>query len=302
MKTMTHYETKVLQEIKEWEQAGPGRLIKSIDILGAPIRMVIKSVPESVKHSVGKAIMGFMEMLKDISYWSFSNKSILKEARKCGINAETISDLADQDLQKLDRLARGYFSSNKVIAALEGAGCGLGGFALIAADIPALLGIGFRSIQQIGISYGFNMQNPDMVPVIMGVLHASSGVSVAVKSSVLADMHIAAAALVRDVAYKEIAERTKTGVVVELLTRSTGVLPRQLAENITRRKLSQLIPIVGAAIGAGFNYWFMGNIVVSAFMIFRKMHLERKYPVTEVKTPGRLRLALQKLGRRKRID
>ncbi len=296
MKTMTLYEKKALQEIKEWELAGPGLLIKSIDILGLPLQMIIRSVPEAVKRSVGMAVMGFMEMLKDVSYWSFSNRGILREAEKCGIRAERISELADQDLEKLDRLARGYFVQNKVIAALEGAGCGLGGLALIAADIPVLLGIGFRSIQQIGMSYGFNMQEPEMVPAVMGVLHAGSGIGVAVKSSVLADMHITAAALAGNMAYREIADRTRTGVVVELLGRSTGILPKQLAENITRRKLSQLIPIAGAAIGAGFNYWFIGNIVVSAYMIFRKMRLEIKYPAGAENSSGRLRLAFRKFG------
>ncbi len=50
-----------------------------------------------------------------------------------------------------------------------------------------------------------------------------------------------------------------------------------IANNITRRKLAQTIPIVGSAVGAGFNYWFLSNTTRGAYMIFRDMHLRRKY-------------------------
>ncbi|MBN1533294.1 MAG: EcsC family protein [Spirochaetes bacterium] len=299
---MTPYELQVLNEIGEWEKKGPGRLVWSLDILGAPMRLIAKSAPQSVQSAVRAAIAGFMEMLREVSYWSYSDKSILKEAKTQGIDARGITDLAGHDLQRLDLVARRFFSSNKVIAALEGAGCGLGGLALVAADIPVLLAIGFRSIQQIGASYGFDMRDPAMAPVVMGVISAGSGSSIAVKSSVLADMHVTAAALAGDAAFSGIAGRTGTGAVLDKLAGTAGVLPGRLADTITRRKLSQLIPIVGATIGAGFNYWFMGNIAVSACMVFRKLYLERKYRPAVAKPYGRLMMALRRLIRGNRVN
>jgi hypothetical protein len=233
-------------------------------------------------------------MLKDLTYWTYSDKTVITEAKKAGLTVKKVSDLQLQDIEKLDRIARRFFGTNKMLAALEGAGCGLGGLALIAADIPTLFGIGFRSIQQIGSSYGFDMRNPDMLPVIMGIFSAGSGLEVAVKSSVLADMHIAAAAMAGKAAYGKLAERTKTAVLAEVLHKTARSFPAQLAENLTKRKLAQAIPIVGAAIGAGFNYWFMSTIVVSAYMVFRKLYIERKYMLNvaeeasaTLKGPGR---------------
>ena len=225
----TGYELKVLDEIREWEEAKPGMVIQALDLIGKPISMMIENVPGSTRIIIGKAVTGFMHMLKDISYWTYTENSILKKARKAGLDVTSIHDLGDCDIEKLDELAREYFTANKIIAALEGAGCGLGGLALIAADIPALFGISFRSIQQIGSCYGFNMQDPDMLPVIMGIIHAGSGFSVAVKSSVLADMHIAAAALAGKAAYGKLAERTKTALMIEILKKSSRSLPSQIA-------------------------------------------------------------------------
>ena len=290
------YELKVLDEILEWERAKPGMAVKALDLIGRPITIIMENVPGATKNLIGKAITGFMELMKDITYWTYTDKSILKRARNAGLNVSSIAELAEQDLEKLDLLARGYFSSNKIMAALEGGGCGLGGLALIAADIPALFSISFRSIQQIGSCYGFDMQDPDMLPVILGVIHAGSGFNVAVKSSVLADMHIAAAALAGKAAYGKLAERTKTAAMVELLKKSSRSLPTKIAGNISNRKLSQAIPIIGAALGAGFNYWFMSNTVLAAFMVFRKLSIEKRHlPEKEERPPSRFHALLQRI-------
>ena len=272
----TAYEKRVLQEIKDWELAKPGLIIKTIDAIGKPVSVIMENIPRSVRITVEKAVLGFMEMLKDFSYWTYSDKRIIKKANDAGLNIHSITDLAGQDIEKLDRIAHSFFNSNKIIAALEGAGCGLGGLGLIAADIPVLMGIGFRSIQQIGSSYGFNMQDPAMLPVVMSVYTAGSCSSVAVKSTVLTDMHIAAASLAGKTAYVKAAARTQTSLFVNFIERSTGSFPAQVAENLSKRKLSQLIPVVGAVIGAGFNYWLISSTMTSAYMIFRKLYFERK--------------------------
>lgn len=273
----SNYELKVLDEISEWEHAKPGMVIKALDIIGKPITMIIENVPGNTKNLIGRAISGFLEMLKDITYWTYTDRGIIKRARGQGLMVASIPELADKDPEKLDSLARSYFNTNKIIAACEGAGCGLGGLALIAADIPALFGISFRSIQQIGSCYGFNMQDPDMLPVIMGVIHAGSGFNVAVKSSVLADMHIAAAALAGKAAYGKLAERTRTAFLVEVLKKTSRSFPAKIANNISSRKLSQAIPVIGAALAAGFNYWFVSNTVLAAYMVFRKLSMERRH-------------------------
>jgi hypothetical protein len=70
---------------------------------------------------------------------------------------------------------------------------------------------------------------------------------------------------------------TKTAVLVQLLKESTKHLPKEIAGNITKRKLAQAMPVVGAAVGASFNYWFMSNTTRGAYMLFRQMNLARKY-------------------------
>jgi hypothetical protein len=56
----TVYEKKVLEEIRDWETARPGMVIRTIDMIGKPITLMISSVPGTVKNAVGKAVMVFM--------------------------------------------------------------------------------------------------------------------------------------------------------------------------------------------------------------------------------------------------
>lgn len=275
---MTAYEQRVRSEIDDWQAEKDGALTKVLDTVGKPVEWVYENVvPDSVNKTVNKAVMGFMEMIRDGSQWTYPDSDIVAEARKAGLEVDDYRDLRDHDLEKLDKIAQRYFNSNKMIAALEGAGCGLGGLALVAADIPLVFGIGFRAIQQIGSSYGFDMEDPDMLPIVMSVFNVGATASSAAKAAAIADMRVAAVALGKNWTYKKVAERTQTGVVAQLLKERTKHLPKDIANNVTKRKLSQAIPIVGAAVGAGFNYWFLSNTTRGAYMVFRDLHLQRRY-------------------------
>lgn len=282
MNKISPYEKKAQKEIEAWKNKKGGILSRTINFVGKPIGWIFDNVmPKAVSKTINKAVMGFMEMLKDVSYWTFSNKDIIKNAKKVGIEIKDYQELTKYELEKLDKIAQSYFSWNKIIAALEGAGCGLGGFALIAADIPALFGISFRAIQQIGSCYGFNMKNPEMFPLIMSIFNASSAASTAAKAAALTDMRIAVVALSKQWTYKKIAEKTQTGIIIKVLKDRTKKLPQDIAKNITKKKLGQSIPVVGAGIGAGFNYWFLSNTIKSSYMLFRDMYINSKYEIID---------------------
>ncbi len=141
---------------------------------------------------------------------------------------------------------------------------------------PAIMGILFRTIQQIGSAYGFDMKDPSMAPVVMGIYSAGCCGSAAAKTAALADLHFAAAAMTGKAAYAKAAARSKTSLLLKFLEHSTGNIPAHIAKSISKRKITQLIPVIGAVVGAGFNYWLMSSTMTSAYMIFRKLHLDNK--------------------------
>ena len=274
---LTPYERYVRAEIERWRDEKDGVLTKALSVADRPVEWVYERIPDAGRRTLERAVLGVVEMLRDASRWTYPDSGIVKEARRMGIDVADYRELHQHDIEDLDRIARRYFGSNKIVAALEGAGCGLGGMALIAADVPALFTISFRAIQQIGSSYGFDMEDPDMLPVVMSVFSVGTTASNTAKRVALRDMRAAAVALGKNWTYTKVAQATRTGVVVGLLKENTKHLPKAIASNITKRKLAQAIPLVGVAVGAGFNYWFVSNTTRAAYMLFREMHLTRNY-------------------------
>ena len=84
----------------------------------------------------------------------------------------------------------------------------------------------------------------------------------------LREITVAAAALAQYAEYR--------GRVAGTFRDQNRHLPREIAKNIGGRKIAQMIPIAGAAIGAGINYWFTTETAETAFMLFRALYIERK--------------------------
>ena len=107
---MTPYEKKVRQEIEGWKSQKDGLVTKALNVAGKPIDWVYEKVlPGSVQKTVGKAVSGFIEMLKDAAQWTFPDKNIVKEARKIGIEIDDHRQLRDYDIEKLDQIAKTIF-------------------------------------------------------------------------------------------------------------------------------------------------------------------------------------------------
>ncbi|HSC86349.1 MAG TPA: EcsC family protein [Polyangiaceae bacterium] len=276
---LSAYERAAHDEILAWRDKDGNAWNRSMRGLTSYVsRGLSNSLPSQLTQAVFHAVSSGIEQLEGAAQWTHTDASLLREAAKLGLHVEDVMDLARFELEQLDPLARRFFGPNRLIAALEGAGTGLGGPLLIAADIPALFAVSFRAIQQIGGCYGFDTTDPELRPVVLSVLGAGAAQSSAAKAQALLDMRIAARAFAAGVGYQRVAEMTATGVAARALKKVSEHLPRDIAKEISRRKLAQLLPFIGAAVGATFNHWFLSTTCESAYMLFRELYLERKYP------------------------
>ena len=158
----TAYEYEAHRQILAWREKREDTFSKGLSIAASPIVWATSLLPARLTDPIMKAIEGATMALKDGARHTYSPERILSQARRGGLPVASLEDLKKQKLEELDKLARSYFDENKLLAAIEGAGTGFGGIALIAADIPAVFGIALRSIQQIGTCYGFDMKDPEM--------------------------------------------------------------------------------------------------------------------------------------------
>lgn len=284
---LTDYEQKARREIQRWSEGEsplasiptnlkdiPGNLSglfrQATNLVMKPIDWVIEQVvPDDVVDTLSDAIGKGLGMLSDASTWTIDEDALLETIRRNGIEAESLADLRNHPLEELDVIARKRFSENAILAAVEGGGTSLGGPLFIAADIPLLFTINFRVIQQIGATYGFPLRGEEFQPLVIAIYNAAVSDSHDSRQAALRELSVAAAAFAHDTNYRGRKSQTT-------FREQNRHIPRELAKNLAARKLGQLIPIAGAAIGAGVNYWFTEQTSQTAYMLFRSLYLERK--------------------------
>ena len=139
---LSGYEQKALDEIetyfREPEDSLLGRASRS---LFKPVEVVSERlIPDRLLEVAGSGVESILGGISSLSDRTVSVDQVLREARKHG-EVNTLRELREQDLRTLDKTAEEIASQHQMVAMLEGAGCGLGGAALIAADVPLLFGV-----------------------------------------------------------------------------------------------------------------------------------------------------------------
>ncbi|MBE2185419.1 MAG: EcsC family protein [Rhodothermales bacterium] len=266
---LTDYERAALRDLDRWQAGDPSPLMQVIGLAMKPVDWAVdKVVPHSVMEQASDAIEKFLDVLAEGSQWTFQTETILRDLRGKGVDAETIADLRHAPMDVLDAYAKSLFAENTLLAALEGGGTGLGGALLMVADIPLLFSINLRLIQQIGAVYGLPVTGPEFRPLVIAIYNVAASGSKESKLEAMREISVAAAAFARDVPYK--------GRVSGTFRDQSRQMPREIAKALLSRKVFQAVPIFGAAVGAGVNYWFTQEVAETAFQLFRSLFLEVK--------------------------
>lgn len=268
---LTEYERNAQRDIERWQRGTSDSIFqKAVGFAMKPVDYVFDQfVPENAVDAMTSALNEVLGKLHDASAWTFEEDDIVVAAGKHGMDVTEVEELRDQPLEKLDGLAKSFYSQNRIMAGLSGGGAGFGGALFIVADIPVLFTINFRLIQQVGAAYGFPLRGPEFAGLVVGIYNVAAGNSAQAKADALREVSVAAAAFAHGSGYRG---RRAQGTAREQM----GHIPRELAKNLAARKLAQMIPVAGAAVGAGVNYWFTEQTAQAATMLFRALYLERK--------------------------
>ncbi|MFZ0879415.1 MAG: EcsC family protein [Candidatus Acidiferrales bacterium] len=151
----------------------------------------------------------------------------------------------------IDHVADQTISASKKIAALEGAGVGMGGMLTVLPDISFLSIIAMRMLQKLSLIYGFEYSTEEEVIELWIAAGTAAGLD-----------------LGRDLLEKEVIER----FVPRVMERVAARMGAEIAEKWTAR----LIPILSGAIGGALNYYFIREWGRRAKMHFRARHLAQR--------------------------
>jgi hypothetical protein len=152
------------------------------------------------------------------------------------------------EVHELDVVAESIVRSGMKMAAIEGAGFGLGGLITIVPDLGILSAITMRTIQKLSLLYGFEYNTDDEIAELWIAAASAAGVDLS----------------------RELLERE---VVNKFVPRVIQRMAAKASTEVVEKWAGRVIPLASSAIGAGLNYWFVRAWGRRAMAHFRQRHL-----------------------------
>ena len=159
------------------------------------------------------------------------------------------------EVGELDAVAESVIRSGMKVAAIEGAGFGLGGLITIVPDLGILSAITMRTIQKLSLLYGFQFNTDDEIAELWIAAASAAGVDIS-----------------RELLEKEVINRFVPRVIQRIAARASV--------EVVEKWAGRVIPLASSAIGAALNYWF-----VRAWGERAKAHFRQRYLQVRQSTP-----------------
>jgi hypothetical protein len=273
--TLSSYEKKAQEEVEAYFRSAEDGLLGRISkTFFKPVEVVAERlVPDAILEIAGNGVEAALKGIHAVSDRTVDVEAVLREARRHVEVIDTLADLRRQDLRVCDKTSEEVASKHGLIAALEGAGCGAGGMALLAADIPLLFGVAMRVVRQVGAAYGVDPFAPGEGVIALKIFELACG-GTRDRYAELLQLD----ALKDELDGLEPQKRAEKAAVLATMIVSREFVKR-VVSMLVSRKLLQTVPIVGAAVGAGFNYLFVSDVSETARQVHRRRHLAEKLKV-----------------------
>ena len=152
------------------------------------------------------------------------------------------------EIGEVDAVADSIIRAGMKMAAVEGAGFGLGGLITIVPDLGILSAITMRTIQKLSLIYGFQFNTDEEIAELWVAAASAAGVDIS-----------------RELLEKEVVNRFVPRVIQRIAAKASA--------EVVEKWAGRLIPLASSAIGAALNYWFVRAWGRRAKMHFRQRHL-----------------------------
>lgn len=160
------------------------------------------------------------------------------------------------EIRELDIVSESIIRGGMKMAALEGAGFGLGGLLTIVPDLGILSAITMRTIQKLSLLYGFEFNTDDEIAELWMAAASAAGVDIS-----------------REFIEKEVVNKFVPKVIQRIAAKAST--------EVVEKWAGRVIPLASSAIGAGLNYWFVRAWGERAREHFRARHLAIKQRVLQ---------------------
>ena len=262
------YLTYVQQDFEKWKNTPPNAIQRGTGIITKPVEFALKPFIEKISPLLENTLMSLND------YLAKAIQKFNKEEDKEFIDLQSVSrEEFEEWLRKKDKITKQLVTSGVAALTTEGAGTGLGGFALIAVDIPASFGLILTFANLIALNYELDIYAEEIQEELIKSITVGSETTIEGKLEAMTTLKMALKCI-NTTTWKAMAKapaKSMPGLIIAVKS-----FLKKMGVNLTKRKAAQLIPGLGAVAGGVINAsWgldaleavrqIMRNLIVQAY-------------------------------------
>lgn len=251
-----------LADIQKWEKDQSG--LWFWEKLGRiPFKILDKLTPKFVQEKIALLIDELVSYIQTGGKYLVSQQSMLRHIQKHTLhNVTSLEDIQQMPLSDMIEISKKLQKSRANLATVQGASTGFGGIFTLAIDIPVILGIALKTLQEIALIHGYDPnEKQERIFIVKCIQFASS--DIVGKEQIL----------------KELTKSFESPAATEnMMSQLKGwqEVFYTYRDNFGMKKLFQMIPIAGMIFGAFINKSMIEDIAEAGMMLYRKRRvLER---------------------------
>ncbi|ANC77145.1 hypothetical protein ABE65_010175 [Fictibacillus phosphorivorans] len=250
---------KELQQIEKWEKDQKGLWFWE-RITRLPFKVLDKVTPKFIQNKIGTLLDEIGGYIQNGGQYLTKEKSVFQFYEKqTGRIIHELADFKTIPVEEMKNVSLELANKRKSAATLQGASTGIGGIFTLAIDIPAILAISLKTLQEIAIIHGYDPNDKEERVYILKCLQFSTSDYVG-KEAILNDL----AAISED----EMKSR-------EVISQIQGwrEVTLTFTESFGWKKLFQMVPIAGIIFGAFANRSMINDLAETGTMLYQKRRI-----------------------------
>jgi hypothetical protein len=263
------YERRARREIDALKNPEPSPLRSILNEIHKPMASATSALLHNkVGEAVSKAVKDVMALLDESAAWSAPREHIYRRFREAGYPVHGGGDIQRLELRQVDRMVEHLAPRNESLAFAEGAGTAFVGLPGAALDVPGLLTIALRTINEYATYYGFDTSRHHERAFVFLLLGTASAPTVEERRRAMTDLSRVSTAL----------STGDAGVDSDRLLSSETVteVANAIATRLVQAVLLESLPVVDAGLGAAYNAWLTRTVAHTARELYRERFLIEK--------------------------
>lgn len=259
-----------LELIKKWEKDQSGLWFWE-RIGRLPFKILDKLTPNFIHKKIGTLLDELGSFIQTGGKYLTQEKLVHKLlTKRTGQSIQSREEIKTVSLGIMKEVSADIAGSRKKIAAVQGATTGIGGIFTLALDIPALLGMSLKVLQEISIAHGYDPNDKQERVFIVKCLQFTSADTTG-KETILKELE----------AFYHGEQKTN-----EIMAQLQGwrEVVYTYRDHFGWKKLFQMVPVAGIVFGAFTNRAMIEDIAETGTMLYQKRRVvERIKELSEVK-------------------